>query len=319
MALTCDDALERLRAVRNRGRLAHAYLITASSIGPSDRLLNGLAGLVLETPPDMATSHPDCHVIQPESKSRRIVIDQVRDLEHALQMKPLSGACKVAVVRDADRLQPQAANAFLKTLEEPPPGSHILLTTTVRDAVLPTILSRCIAVPLRDEQAGPPDEACRRLLGAFEAALLRKNGPDTSDAFRFARLFQGEMAALRESVSDRLDETLKAEVKIYRDSIDKGWKDGREDQIKAQTESIALRERDRRIAALAGLLAAALRHRTLPGPDTPEAVRRIAELQDATVLLGRIEALDSLRRMLATGVQESLALESGFLQVLAVS
>ena len=85
-------------------------------------------------------THPDLRVVQPESKSRRIVIDQIRELEHAIQRKPLL-AGKVAIIHDAERMQPQAANAFLKTLEEPPEGSLILLLSTVPEAILETVLS----------------------------------------------------------------------------------------------------------------------------------------------------------------------------------
>ena len=85
--------------------------------------LSDLAALRIECAPESALAHPDMHMVQPESKSRRIVIDQIRDLEHAIQRKPLLGSSKVAIVHDADRMQQQAANAFLKTLEEPPPGS----------------------------------------------------------------------------------------------------------------------------------------------------------------------------------------------------
>src|SRR5206468_8551173 len=88
----------------------------------------------------------DIFVAQPESKSRRIVIEQIRDLEHALQMRAPNGRRKVAIVSDADRLQPQAANAFLKTLEEPPKDSLLLLLSALPEALPETILSRCISI-----------------------------------------------------------------------------------------------------------------------------------------------------------------------------
>src|SRR6185503_3120151 len=89
---------------------------------------------------------------EPESKSRRIVIEQVRELEHALQLRGFEGRRKVAIVSEADRLQPQAANAFLKTLEEPPNNSLLLLVSSIPEALPDTILSRCIALPLAPEE-----------------------------------------------------------------------------------------------------------------------------------------------------------------------
>src|SRR5439155_12681705 len=87
-------------------------------------------------------------VAQPQSKSRRMVIAQIRNVEHALQMRASHGRRKVAIISDADRLQPQAANAFLKTLVEPPKDSLLLLLSAMPEAWSETILSRCIAIPL---------------------------------------------------------------------------------------------------------------------------------------------------------------------------
>src|SRR5437588_631399 len=97
---------------------------------------------------------------QPESKSRRIVIEQIRNIEHALQMRASRGRHKVAIISDADRLQPQAANAFLKTLEEPPKDSLLLLLSALPEALPDTIVSRCIAIPLalNDEDKNKPEE-----------------------------------------------------------------------------------------------------------------------------------------------------------------
>ncbi len=67
----------------------------------------------------------------------------IRSVLQFLRLKPFQGRHKVAIVADAHRLRAGAANAFLKTLEEPPPGALILLLSSLRGAVLPTILSRC--------------------------------------------------------------------------------------------------------------------------------------------------------------------------------
>lgn len=108
-------------------------------------------------------------------------------------------------------------------------------------------------------------------------------------------------------------------MKRHRDSIDKSWKETREDQIKAQTEAVAVRERDRLLAAIGEVLATALRHKLQPAESTPGEIRRIAEANDARHLLKRLEALERTRRLLASGTQEALALESGFLQMISHS
>src|SRR5207237_1648125 len=133
-----------------QNRLAHAYLISGPPGSGKQRLAAELASLVNGTPSSdvFSARARDIFVAQPESKSRRIVIEQIRDLEHALKMRASNARRKVAILPDADRLVVQAANAFLKTLEEPPKDSLLLLLSALPEALPETILSRCIAIPL---------------------------------------------------------------------------------------------------------------------------------------------------------------------------
>ena len=319
MALAKERAFDRLRDARKSGRLAHACLLSGPPGSGKKWLTEELAGLVLGSNPREVTTHPDFHQVAPESKSRRILIAQMRELERSLHMKPLRGANKFAVIHDADRLQPEAANAFLKTLEEPPAGCHIVLTTTLRDAVLQTILSRCITIPLLPPTGASRDELSAAVAAEFEKSLLHPGGPDAGVAFRFTRFFQATLAGVRESISDGLDSELKEQVKRHRDSIDKSWKETREDQIKAQTEAAAVRERERLLASVGEVLATALRHKLQPTESTSGEIRRIASENDPRHLLGRLDALERTRRLLASGTQEALALESGFLQMISRS
>jgi len=317
MALAKERAFERLQNARKSGRLAHAFLLSGPPGSGKKWLAGELAALILGANPSEVLTHPDFHHVAPESKSRRILIAQMRDLERALQMKPLRGANKFAVIHDADRLQPEAANAFLKTLEEPPAGCHIVLTTTLRDAVLQTILSRCITIPLLAPHGAARDELSTAVAAEFEKSLLHPGGADAGAAFRFTRFFQAALAGVRENISDGLDAALKEEVKRHRDSIDKSWKDTREDQIKAQTEAAAVRERERLLAAIGEVLAAALRQKLQPEESATAGIQNLAGANDARLLLRRLDALERTRRLLASGTQEALALESGFLQMIS--
>lgn len=317
MAFAKERALERLAEAHRAKRLTHACLLAGPPGSGKAEVARGLAAIVLQTTPDRLGEHPDFHRVSPESKSRRIVTAQIRDLEHALHMKPLGGSCKVALIQDADRLQPQAANAFLKTLEEPPAGCHIILTTVLREAVLPTILSRCMNVPLHASSTPGLDVAVEPLAAEFEKALLEEGGAGPGTAIRFTRFLQARLSSLREEITGGLDTELKAQLKHYRDSIDKNWKDTREDQIKAAAEAAIIREREQCLGAVGGVLAAALRELVRPSVGCPPAIRRIAETHGTKSLLKRLDALQRLRRLLAAGVQEPLALESGFLQIIA--
>src|SRR5437667_3701184 len=137
MALARGTALEFLRRAYEQNRLAHAYLITGPPGSGKEVLAAELASLVNGTPAKdvFSAKAREIFVARPESRSRRISIEQIRELEHALQMRASNGRRKVAIVSDADRLQPQAANAFLKTLEEPPKDSLLLLLSALPEAL----------------------------------------------------------------------------------------------------------------------------------------------------------------------------------------
>lgn len=92
--------------------------------------------------------HPDVVLLQPEGASGYLV-DQIRQLVASASLAPIQAQRKVYIIEDADRLGTQAANAFLKTLEEPPADVVFVLLARMRESVLPTIVSRCQVVPFR--------------------------------------------------------------------------------------------------------------------------------------------------------------------------
>src|SRR6185436_1663393 len=98
-------------------------------------------------------THSDMHWVRPESKSRIVSVDQMRELMREIQLKPSEAEVKVAVIVAADRLNTQAANAFLKTLEEPPAKSVLILLSTEPQRLLETILSRCLRLNFGAEGA----------------------------------------------------------------------------------------------------------------------------------------------------------------------
>jgi len=87
--------------------------------------------------------HPDVFLLKPEGPAGQIKIDTIRKLQESLSYRPYEGRRKVAIIDDADLLNPPAANAFLSTLEEPPEGSIIILISARPDMLLETIRSRC--------------------------------------------------------------------------------------------------------------------------------------------------------------------------------
>jgi DNA polymerase-3 subunit delta' len=155
----------------NRQRLAHSLLLHGENLGTlaivahaiADRLLNDPRHNTQNFPPKQ---HPDVHALRPAGKMRLIDVGSTRDLIGKMQISCAISTRKVAVIYEADRMNTQAANVFLKTLEEPTPSTTILLLTTRPYALLPTIRSRCLHFRFTDsgsEALIDADEATQEL------------------------------------------------------------------------------------------------------------------------------------------------------------
>ncbi|MGI6263770.1 MAG: ATP-binding protein [Succiniclasticum sp.] len=131
-------------------------------------------------------SHPDFlyleHDHNPEKKRRLITINQIHELISLAQLAPTVSRRRVCLVDEADLMTTEAANAFLKLLEEPPPHFYFLLIAAKADAMLPTILSRVIRLRFA---ALSPDEVCR--------ILRQKTGLGEDEAQVVARLADGSL------------------------------------------------------------------------------------------------------------------------------
>jgi DNA polymerase-3 subunit delta' len=318
MPFSKEAALERLNDARRAGRLAHAYLLTGPVGSGKSWLAERLAALLLECTPERVVAHPDLRVVQPESKSRRIVIDQIRELEHAIQRKPLIASSKVAIIHDAERMQPQAANAFLKTLEEPPPGSLIVLLSTVPEAILETVLSRCVETALRPEAKQESTSEEQAILSALKECLITEERPGAAAAFRLARAVQDILTEIRERIASEHEDLLRKETARYKQASDNSsWFEERAGQVKALVEAGALRERERVLQAIFDAVGGALRaQHGLPVQDP--VIAALSKKLSAKELLRCLDTLELLRRRLALGIQESLAFESGFLEMITV-
>lgn len=321
MPCSKESALKLLRQAREEGRLAHTHLITGASGSGKSWLAHHLAAEHLGCEPRALLAHPDAHSVQPESKSRRIVIEQIRNLEKVIHHKPLLSSHKVAMIQDADRLQPQAANAFLKTLEEPPEGTLIILTSSLPEALLETILSRCVETSLQGGETpiGPQEE---KIIEALGECLLEDASSAIGPAFRLTRTLQGLLMEERQRITKEHEAIFKQEAARYKKMSDQAdWLAERENQMKALIESSGLRERERLLASIMQALGGALRvaHGGEP-PSTPSQVARdvcarLAQRFSIPQLLGMIDAWDLMRRRLAMNINEALALEAGMLEI----
>jgi DNA polymerase-3 subunit delta' len=176
------------RAVR-RGRLAHAYLFTGPA-GVGKRLFavelakallcEGNTGDELEACDRCpacaqveASTHPDFYPAARPADALEFPIELMRELCQGFALKSARGRGKVVVIDGADDLNRESANCFLKTLEEPPPRSVLILIGSSPDRQLPTIVSRCQVIRF----APLPQKAVRELLqaqGVDDAALRER-------------------------------------------------------------------------------------------------------------------------------------------------
>lgn len=152
------------------GKLDAAYALAQGALCPQ-----GGCGSCDDCVRVARKTHPDVHLLQPES-AQGYLVGQIRELIDDLALAPIRSSRKVYIVEDADQLTSSTANALLKSLEEPPEGVTFVLLAPTRDAVLPTILSRCQVVPFKSVSANAlcamlsdeldmPESLCRRAVG----------------------------------------------------------------------------------------------------------------------------------------------------------
>src|SRR5436853_1351624 len=320
MAFTRKAAIGFLRRAHDQKRLGHAYLISGPAGSGKREVAAELASTVNGTNADdvFSSKAREIFVAEPESKSRRILIEQIRELEHGLQMRASDGRRKVAIIAEADRLQPQAANAFLKTLEEPPSDSLLLLLSGLPEALPETILSRCIAIPLAPDTQVHSKKEEEKL-----AKLLQQAGRHATwtiqFAYRLAQEFQQLLRAVREEVKFETDEALEREQARYKDATDGGWLAEREEHYKAVTESLYLERRAALVETLFAWWTDVLRaNNDVAQREIPVAKQETAALArrfSTSEILKRIRSLEQLRDHLGRNVHEGLAIEVAFLSI----
>lgn len=333
MAYSADRAFELISSAHERGRLAHAFLISGAHGSGKEKLaariiqlVNGapqsggmdLFGdpVVVEIPPLDELESGWVRIVRPRMKSRRIGVEEIRNLEQTLHLAAPGGACKIGVIVEADRMNDQAANAFLKTLEEPPKNTLLLLLTANPQRLLPTILSRCVRLPLLGGRALLA-EGGAELVAALNHAAARGFGTPVA-ALHLKAAFTSFLARYREAADDAAKAAEKEETTAYRDATDGAWLKEREAFHKAAAEAEYLDARNRLFDVLMAWMADLLRMKVKSGgldfPDSAPSLRGIAEAESETRLLQRMSALDSLRRTLETNAFEPLAIEVGFLK-----
>jgi DNA polymerase-3 subunit delta' len=326
------DLLQRSFA---RNRLGHAYLFAGDQPEELESLARTLAKTLNCQKPVRTGSaatdccdecpscrkienetHADIHWARPESKSRVVTIDQMRGLMREIQLKPTEAEFKVAIITAADRLNVQAANAFLKTLEEPPPKSILILLTTEPQRILETILSRCLRLNFYGDGKRELNPAETEWLEKF-GGLAASEQKTLLGRYRLLDVLLQKLGEIRTRVEESL--TARSPLEKY-DEVEKDLREKWEDELAAAVEAEYRRQRADLLRLVQSWLRDVWVHTLAAGKellDLPKisGAEIVAQRLTPRQALENLQTLEQTQRLLHTNVQEALALEVGLLKL----
>jgi DNA polymerase-3 subunit delta' len=240
----------------------------------------------------------------------------MRELMREIQLKPNDAEFKVAVIVAADRLNPQAANAFLKTLEEPPSKSVLILLTTEPGRILETIISRCLRLNFGGESTRRWDDATQNWLNRF-GQLAGAEQKSLLGRYRLMDVLAARLTEMKTAVEEEL--TAKSPLEKY-DDVEKDLRERWEDELKAAIEAEYRRRRGELLLGLqwwfrdVWLHTLASSREFLSFPDS-EAPANVAQRISAQQARENLRIMEQTQRLLYTNVQEALTLEVGLLKL----
>jgi len=315
---------DRLARAFHSGRLAHAYLFAGPRGIGKKMFARELAKALLCEGPSAASlaacdrcpachlvdadTHPDLQLVSRPLDKHEFPVETMRELCTALALKAARGKRRIAIVDDADDFSAEAANCFLKTLEEPPSFSLLILIATDGERQLPTIRSRCQLIPfgsLPDEvvnqaldEAGVTDQLMRPRL-----VRLAAGRPGTARDFAAPELW-----AVRQKL---IEELLKSKPDSY--SLARNWMDRIES---AGKDSATQRAEARKLLQLAiDLFRQSLDFATNGKTKSPDSVesKNLAAIANKFKTEGLLDRMDRLLQAEAhneRNVQLSLLVEA---------
>jgi DNA polymerase-3 subunit delta' len=347
MAFTLFDrhaqGVQLLQRSLARGRLGHAYLFAGDNLEELESLARTLAKTLNCQKPvktgGAATDccdecpacrkidgdiHADVFWVRPESKMRQIRIEQItrrdespsRVVNEIVNLKPTEAEYKIGVIVAADRLTQQAANAFLKTLEEPPAKSVLILLSTEPQRILETILSRCLRLNFYGDG--------KRELNPAETEWLEKFGglaaSEQKTLLGRYRLLDVLLQKLGE-IWARTEESLAARSPLEKyDEVEKDLREKWEDELAAAVEAEYRRQRADLLLLVQFWLRDVWLHSVAAGRELlnfPKitGAEAVAKKISSRQALENLQTLEQTQRLLHTNVQEALALEVGLLKL----
>jgi DNA polymerase-3 subunit delta' len=324
-----SEVADRLQRSLRNGRLAHAYLLIGPRGSGKEAVARTLAqALNCEQQEHDACGrcdscqriakgiHPDIHLLKPESKSRRIKIEQIREFENIVRLRPNMARIKVGIVLEADCLQEQAANAFLKTLEEPPARTVILLLTAEPQRLLPTILSRCLRLTLGRTAAA--ESAYRQRILPLLVEFAGQAKPGVAAIYRFHAALTKLLEQIKAEIGERLKEE---EAAVDTDNLEHEALEKLEDEAKARLEGEWRAAREQVLQELFTWFSDILLCVENAPAEVLEHPEQLPVLQQAAAGLShvqaerQVDAILQIRDALARNITEAFAIEVGLLKL----
>jgi DNA polymerase III subunit delta' len=317
-----------------RGRLAHAYLFSGPRGSGKDAMARTLAKALncLEQEHDSCPdggrvcdscrrindgAHPDIYWVRPESKSRRIQVEQMRDFMKSVNLRSSLGGVKVGIVVDADCMGEEASNAFLKTLEEPPAQTVIILLTADPQRLLPTILSRCLRIsfgPVGTGAVSPYREKLLPLLAKFSAP----GQGQVADSYQLL----AQLTVVLHEIRDEARARIEAEANLDRyEELETKVRERLEEQLEARIEGEYRAAREQVLEEMYGwfgdvlLCVESADDRLLAHPDQAAVARRVAAGLTPAQACHNLDVIEQIRDSLSRNISEPLAFEVGLLKL----
>lgn len=246
--------------------------------------------------------HPDVKIVGEDIDERSIKIKDVREAQNWLHFKPFEGNYKLLIIKESERMTPEAQNAFLKTLEEPPAQSFIILTVSNPLVLLPTILSRVIEVRLK-----PLSKAAIKKRLSRDFSL---EGETDFIAYLSGGSFEKARAVVESGILDErnriLESFCKREMFGYIKSFEASSYRGMQDKLKIVLDIVAFILRDLEVLSRNE----AKDVHVLINVDYADQLREIAQTCDNAVLTTALDEIRELKRYIDKNVNVKMIVTS---------